>query len=185
MNIDITTPGLSPVSLDSLKTFLRMNLTSTAEDELLTEWLETATELLSEATGYVPTATGFTLTLTEWPTDGVFCVPRRPITSLTGITYRDSDSNEIDMSDAYVQLSSGRVQLRHAKPEGDMDKITVEFTAGDVTTCPAKFLTVVKLLASHYYSNREAYTDTFLTELPLGFEFVTRQLRGSLGVGGK
>lgn len=178
MRIDTTTPGTPPVTLDNLKLHLTMN--DTAADDLLTEWLATAVEMLVDATGFVPTVTGFTATLTEWPDDNTFTIPRRPLGTVTAVTFTDTDGNDADL-EFTVQYATGKITITSDRPSATLDKITVDFSAGD--TCPARFKTVTKLLSAHLYANREAYTTDDLKEVPVGLCYVVQQLRGSLGVG--
>ncbi|HEX4608854.1 MAG TPA: hypothetical protein VH092_11675 [Urbifossiella sp.] len=123
---------------------------------------------------------------------GRIVLGRGGLTAIAGV-YRflaDGSTEALTGWVADVQTPPARVQLA-ARPDQVVTAAGVpvspvgyvEYTAGwDASHVPPLVITAIKLLAAHWYSNREAYLEKSLAELPAGWCRVTTKYR--LGLSG-
>jgi uncharacterized phiE125 gp8 family phage protein len=169
----ITPPATEPVTVAELKSHLRLN--DDSEDALLSGFITTARTMFEEATGRAVVSTGFRQHV---PTLAApVYLMKYPVISLNAVKYYDEAGalQTANPSTYYTDTISvpAQVWFDDYPDTSDTKKPVayVEFTAGWATV-PETVKTAIKLLAGHYYHNREAYTDSRLDELPQGFRAV-------------
>ncbi|MEO8082698.1 MAG: head-tail connector protein [Ardenticatenales bacterium] len=189
--IDITTPASgSPVDLDLLKTHLRIN--GDAEDDLLEEYLAAAVATFEADTRRPVLATVFRQYLTDWP--AAIVLGRGGVTAVGGV-YKFLANGSTSAVTGYrtdLRTPPARVIFDIAIPDlvetaGGYTVIPVgyvDFTAGwaNAAAVPPTVAVALKLLAGHFYANREAFHGESLEELPLGWKSVCDRYR--LGLSG-
>jgi uncharacterized phiE125 gp8 family phage protein len=180
----VTPPAAEPVSLNELKTHLRVN--TAAEDALLTGYITAARETFEAMTGRACKPTTFRQHVHQF--NGPVALMKAPVTSIVSVKVYDQDDQLQDVEGyetdllscpAWVWLPDGYPSLSSVK----RPVAQVEFVAGWTTT-PETVKLAIKLLAGHYFKNREAYTATsfVLRDLPMGFRAVCDQFM--LGITG-
>jgi hypothetical protein len=177
--VRLTTPtSPTPLTVAELKAYLRLN--DDGEDDLLALFLDSAKQVVEDQTGYTVLATSFRLDLDSYPADRKATLPRSPVNSVTSVTVEDDDGNATTVTGWRL---AGRMVYLPAL-FGSCRLLSITFSAG--TDTPSKLVKLaVYSLASHYYANREAFTDTTLIELPQGFDVVCDMLRAAIYVGGQ
>jgi uncharacterized phiE125 gp8 family phage protein len=127
-----------------------------------------------------------TLYLDEFPTEDYIELPYYPLRSVpsTGVTYTGSSGNTTTFGSTYwdtdIYNEPGRVVLTYGDewPTDTLSQtnpVQIRFNCGYKSTeVPAKLKLAVRLLAAHYYENREAsialYNSAGMTEIPLGIK---------------
>jgi hypothetical protein len=176
-----------------MHTWLRLN--DTTEDTLLAGLVSAAESLWTNDTaGHVLCSATFKLYLDHWPlqnypygyghvtgfgpTTPIISIPRTPVTAISLVEYLDPTATWqiLDSSTYSVDVNStpARVMLPTSLPTlhpTEAPRVRVTFTAGyaDASHVPADAVLGVKLLASHWYLNREAYLSEDLKDLPAGW----------------
>jgi uncharacterized phiE125 gp8 family phage protein len=147
--------------------------------------------LLSAATVAIEEACGKSLMEQTWelkvsgPVDGVIDLPKTPVISVDAITYLDGAeaSQTLDVDDFALIGDEDRAWLQPKlgiswpNTVCRADAITVTFKSGfeDAASVPANLKQAIKMLAGHYYENREAVRDAErggVIELPMGVEYL-------------
>lgn len=171
----ITPPATEPVTVAELNSHLRLN--DTSEDALLAAFITTARTIFEEATGRAVVTTGFRQHV---PTlNAPVHLMKYPLGTITAVKYYDTNGTlqTANPSTYYTDTVSVPAQVWFDNyPSTSTTKkpaAYVEFTAGWATaTVPETVKLAIKLLAGHFYHNREAYTELNLEELPHGFRAV-------------
>lgn len=189
----ITAPSVPAVSTEDIRAHLRLN--TSAEDTLLADWITAATEKFTHETGYVLTSGTYRLRLDGWPDHGMICIPRHPITSVTSVQYLDTAGSWQTVSSGNYATDLSSVPARivfssgYSLPElheTAVPKVRVQFVAGvsQASALPRLATQAIKLLASHWYTYREAFGTANLTETPAGWKAVVNQFKTGLLDGG-
>lgn len=181
----ITTPA-APLTAAEVRAHLRLN--DTSEDALLDEFIDAAVARFEDETKRPVLTATFRQYLARWPQ--AIVLGRGGVTAVSSISRVISDS-VIELLSGYVvdlNTTPARVTLK-AVPNlvVTADGVTrtpcgyVEFTAGwaNAAAVPRDVRTALKLLAGHFYANREAYRDSAfeMRELPAGFASVCDKYR--------
>jgi len=171
--VEITPPATEPVTVDELKSHLRLN--DDSEDDLLSAFITTARIMFEEATGRAVVSTEYRQHVP------ILAAPvylmKYPVISVDSVKYYDQDGTlqTANSSTYHADTISIPATIRFDSYPTTSSTISpvayVEFTAGWATV-PEPVKLAIKLLAGHYYQNREAYTETDLDELPKGFRAV-------------
>ena len=171
----ITPPAEEPVSLETVKEHLRIDLDT--EDALLELYLATAREKAEGLAWRAFITQTLELILDEWPADGFLKLPRPPLQSVVSVKYLDKDGVEATWTDYQVDARSepGKIYFKSTPstalyPSG---AIAVRFTAGygdAPTDVPQTMSQAMLMLIGHWYENREATTGNNyqVFEVPLG-----------------
>ena len=166
----ITPPTTEPVTVAELKSHLRLN--DDSEDSLLSAFITTARILFEEATGRAVVSTQYRQHV---PTLAApVYLMKYPVLSIDAVKYYDGAGTLQTASTFHTDTISVPAQVWFEDyPDTGTKKPAayVEFTAGWATV-PEPVKMAIKLLAGHYYHNREAYTEQDLDELPQGFRAV-------------
>lgn len=122
------------------------------------------------------------LWLDNWPNEDYIELLKPPLSSVTSVTYYDTDDTVATFASANYFVDSvsepGRICLNYGKswPSTTLrpyNGVCVEFVCGyGVTSAsvPAMTKAAMLLLLGHLYENREAGTERALTEIPFGVE---------------
>ncbi|WP_166416362.1 head-tail connector protein [Cochlodiniinecator piscidefendens] len=139
------------------------------QDALLEQVLRAAMAAVEARTGKVLIQRGFTWSLTGWRTSGVQALPVAPVQSITAMRLFDRMDAETIVDDGTYSLEKDN-QRPKVRATGTMlpripvgGQAEVEFEAGfgpNWTDVPADLGMAVLLLATHYYENRSATSDT-------------------------
>jgi uncharacterized phiE125 gp8 family phage protein len=190
----ITAPATLPVSTSDLHNFMRLN--DTTEDALLTAWLTAAVDLYQSDSREILISTGYRLNLDNWPgqqsinfpysisATPMICLPVYPVTAVASVQYLDTTATWQTLSGTTIDLtnSPSRIVLPVSLPQlhpTQLPSVQVNFTAGyaNAAAVPALPALLVKLIASHWYGNREAFGETAMNEVPAGFHAIASQRR--------
>ena len=171
----VTAPQSEPVSLPDMKDHLRV--TGTDEDALITTLIEAAREYCEAYQNRAYITQTWELALDEWPENGIICIPKPPLQSVTSIKYYGTDGTEYiwDQSDYQVDIhrQPGRVAPMYGKTWPlttlrPMNGIIITFVAGhaDAEGVPERVKQAIKVLVGHLYEHREATDLKELKEVP-------------------
>lgn len=173
-------PTIEPMTLGDVKTHLRVDMPD--DDALITNLIQAAREYIEMRTGLSLLTQTWVLQLDRfprvdrielWPQAGLplgcILLPRRPVQSVTGITWTDVNGNvsAVDPTTYTVDLISepARIMLTSIAswPEDAspgiamMAGVQVTFVAGNTATTliPSNLKTAFLLMVGHWYLNRE------------------------------
>lgn len=168
-------PGLYPVTLAEQKAHCRID--SDVDDELLVTYIAAATEYIQERTGQQLLVATKRLYLDSWPVTNYIRIPVVPLRSVESVSYYvDGVSTPISLDDLVVDSNNqpGRViSLSGYWPSSDdrIGGIIVEYIAG-YDTVPFLLKQGIKMLAAHFYENREATAERKLESIPFAVESI-------------
>ena len=179
----ITPPKKLPVSVSELKPHVRAD--SDDDDAVLQFMLSAATAKLDGYDGITGRALMQQTWAQSWPgfCSDVLRLALAPLQSVTSVTYFDSaDAPQTvsaanyrvhtDARGAYVKLKSG---LSWPSTADRDDAVTVTYVCGAATAADVdpKIKQAIRLLAAHFYENREGImAGAQPIEVPLGFDFM-------------
>ena len=126
--------------------------------------------------------TTWTLTLDSWP--GTILLPRNPVSAVganTVVKYYDTAGSQQTLAAAAYTLDTTSIVARlvpaygYSWPstQGRIAALEVAFVAGygaAATAVPDAIRTAIKMLAAHWYENREAVSVGNLKEVPMAVE---------------
>ena len=166
-DLQVVVPRTAPVvTLAEMKLHLRVEDDVTEDDDLIEGMVEAASDYAEMYARRTIITTQYLMTFDDFPAAQWFHLPRSPLISLDSIQYYDTDG--------VLQTLAASTPARIAEapeeswPETQTDRIEavqVTFTAGEAEA--RKTMKVaVKLLAAHWYENREAVTGVTLKDVP-------------------
>src|SRR5690606_14420890 len=138
----------------------------TDEDTLITGLIAAARETVETFAGRALITQTWELVLDDWPDSDTIKLPRPPLQSVTSVTYVDEAgvSHTLSSASYIVDTDSepGRLVLKAGEswPSETLQAangVRVRYAAGygAAAAVPEKFKLAVKLLAVHWYENRE------------------------------
>lgn len=163
-----TAPVSEPVSLSEAKAHLRVPSDVTDEDALISGLITASREYAESYTGRAIRTQTWDLKLDAFPCDEIV-LPFPPVTSVTSISYVDTNGDSQTWSSSYYQTSlpsgpqaaKARIWPAYGQyfpsTRTQMDAVTVRFVAGysTVAAVPESIKAAIKLLVGHWYMNRE------------------------------
>lgn len=173
----ITAPAVEPVTVTEMRAQLR--LASTAEDAVLDGFIKAAREHVERETRRALIRQSWRYYLESWPEGRVVALPLSPVEAVEAVTVYALDGTARPLAPEDYALSRVtaparlRVKIGSGPPLAELLGIEVEFTAGygpAATDVPEVFRQAVRLLAAHWFENREAGTDLVLASLPHGLD---------------
>lgn len=186
-----TAPASRPLTAAELRAHLRLN--DAAEDAQLEEWIDAAADQFEADARRPVLATVYRQHVTRWPAE--LALGRAGVTAVGSVvrTLADGSPETVTGWSADLHTPPARVRLGTVPdPVADAQGRTVspagyvEFTAGwaDAAAVPKGVRAALKLLAAHYYENREAFRNQSfeMRELPLGWAAVVARYK--LGLAG-
>ncbi len=184
----VTPPALEPVSLAEAKLQCRLDDDLTMDDQLIST-------LISAARGYCENETNraFVNTTFDLKMDGFWdCeirLPRAPASSVTSVTYLDTDgvSQTWSASEYSVDINAepGRITRAYGfswpSTRCIENAVTVRYVAGygaAASSVPEDIKAAMKLIIGHLYANRESVVvGTITAVLPLAVESLLNRFR--------
>lgn len=176
----VTAATLRSVSLDEFKSQQRID--GSDEDSYLLDLIASAERYVERRTGRQLLTATFDVRITRW-WNGRLKLPRPPLASVTGVYYYDTAGTEttVTSSDYIVrtpQFEPGTIERAPSAtwPVVEADRlfpIRVRFVAGATSgaNVSAELRHLVRLVASHWYANREGVViGTIATEVPQGID---------------
>lgn len=168
-------PAVEPISLDEFKLHSAIEIAD--DDALCARALKAAREYCEETLGQSFITQTWTYTLDRFPPHHVR-LPRPPLISVSGITYKDTAGVTQTLSSAVYEVDSksrpGRVGLVYNQYWPAIyigqNVVTITYTAGygaDGDSVPERIKLAIAQLASHWLENRETVTDGRFSEVPL------------------
>jgi uncharacterized phiE125 gp8 family phage protein len=185
----VTPPAAEPLIVTVAEAKLQARVDQSAEDALITAYIQAARDSIENATGRGLVAQGWTQTRAAFPPD------REPIAIYKGnlsadptIQYRDSAGTlqTWDPANYVVARPQGPTAQAtliypasvacYPRTADRPDAVIVSFqcgvAAGQVATLPAAYKLAMLLLVSHFYANRAATVAASMAELPMGVRFL-------------
>lgn len=180
----ITEPALEPVKLADLKNDLKVDADLTSDDFLIEAFTKAARRFVESKAGRSLITQTLELTLDTWPATAVIRVPGPPLQTVTSVKYYGTDDGELTLSSGLYFVDSasspGRIVLNHGEgwPATTLrpaNAVIVRFVAGygdDEKDVPDHLTHAIRLLAGHWYENREAVATTGAVpkEIPFGVD---------------
>jgi len=175
-------PKNLPVTLDELKAALRVDFAD--DDAVLTSYLKAAVQHLDGFHGILGRAIinqDWQIAMRGWPYAGIIALPLGDV-SAASLTFYDEDGvSQIVAAQSYelAETVSGawlRLTSDFERPVLDKKRglpIEVTFTAGfgdSGADVPEPIKVAIKMLAGHWYENREAVTGRVLMKTPMAVD---------------
>lgn len=161
----ITGPAVEPVTLADCKTDLRVDHDD--DDALISSLIKGARQEAEELARRALINRTLELSLANWPTDGLICLPFPPLVSVTAITYLSDANVSATMPSAdYIAITDaepGMIMLATGKswPSGTLRSvlpIRVRYVAGygaADTAVPDRYKSLIRGLVAVRYENRD------------------------------
>lgn len=176
-SIVVSEPNTSAV-IPTAEVLSHLRLNDDAESGMVAAWVAAAASLFEAFTGYVLLDSEHRLSLDGWPGPVVY-IARRPVTQIDTVEYLDPEGEWQELAGCTADLDAApaRVVLPTDLPslaERSGPRVRVTFRAGNEVPAyiPPLILAAVKLMAAHFWSAREAYSETELKAVPAGWKAV-------------
>ncbi len=185
---------LRPVSVSNLRAHMQMPETGDAvadaeEDSLIEGFVDAAVFMFQKETGLVLMAETWQVVFNYWDAEG-FALPLSPVNSVDSFVYFDADDVEQTLpTDDYSlmpQSLSPRVLVKSPKViKAKENAVTITVQAGyantesnaQVSKIPGNALLAIKILATHYYNNRELSGAMQQYDVPASYQCIVNMLR--------
>lgn len=175
-------------TLADLKLFLRID--HSEEDVLITSLLNGAVDHFEQSTRRVLQSRSITQRLDSLPDSRVIFLEKGPVTSVTSVTVRTLTGTSTISSSDYITIL-GQTETKPLiafkdtanlpTPDNYPGAVTVTYVA-ETTTIPESVNAAIRLLAAHWYENRQAVGPTGGNEVPLAYQSVaSKYLWGAYG----
>jgi len=152
------------VSVNDVKSFLRLDDVSSEEDILIEALINSATDIVSGITGRTLLTQTYKIYLDKLPTTDLL-LPVAPVISISSITYQDSNNatQTLDSSLYYLDNKALGPTLSRAYnqtfpttyPEKNAVTITLSAGYGSGSSVPETIRHCIKLIVAHFYERRE------------------------------
>ena len=161
--VESTAPTSEPVTAAEQRTHMREDLNDSDNNTYIEGLITMARRYVEARANRSFVATTWALYLDEFP--DVIRLPRSPVSSVTSITY-------VDRTDLFSQPA--RITPVYGSvwpvPREVTNAVIVTFVSA-YTTIPAEAKHAIKLLAAHWYAQREqVVTGTIVAEIPMQAE---------------
>lgn len=189
----LTTPGVEPVTVAQLRQWLNLD-DDIEDDEVLEELIGTAREHAEEQTKRCFVESTYELALDEWTTtrnDTEIRIPIAPVLSVVSINTLQQDGSYVLLDPSFYAVALDDEPPRivfsstwaawptgwwgYSRPRGMVIELRCGYppagSPADAANVPKRIKTAIKLLAAHWYENREAVateTRQVPVELPIG-----------------
>lgn len=176
----ITPPTAEPITLAQAKAHLRVEVSD--DDTLIGALITAAREAAESSTQRALMLQTWELSLPCFPPSDAIRLPKAPLSSLTSISYVDSDGETQTMAEAAYQLDVHSEPARILPAYGTTwpttrehpNSVLVRYQAGyaDADAVPAQIKAWMLLRIGSLYENRESTTGLTMNGLP----FIARML---------
>lgn len=177
-----TEPAAEPVTVREVKEHLRIS--HMADDELLGYYITAARQVVEQRTWRTLVTTTLDYYLQGWPPGDTIVLPRPPLSSVTSVTYTDTDASASTFSSASYHTDTastpGQIVLKYSAswPTATLqtsNPIVIRYVAGygAASAVPQWAKMAIRWLVGHYYENREAVTlapGVVAVNVPLGVD---------------
>lgn len=177
----LTAPAAEPVTTAEGKAHMRVDLTD--DDTLIAALLVAARDWVENYTGRKLVSQQWRWNLDAFPECSEMLLPLAPVVSVDEIAYTAPDST-VTVFDASSYLADvagepGRVVLKDGVSWPAFGSelavaaaVSVKFTVGyaNAAAVPERFKLAIKMLAAHFYENRENTVPMELRQVPLGVQ---------------
>lgn len=186
----VTAPTEEPVSRVEAKAHLRVDIT---DDDAYIDGLIVGARIAAEQIARRSFVTQtFDFSMSEWPSEISFALPRPPLVNVTSITYVDSAGVTQTMSagDYVVDSDSepGRIWLNYGKTwptsalrPGPAIKVRYQAGYGAAVDVPMQYKQAILLMVGHFYENREeivVQSGVAAVQMPMAAESLLTMDRG-------
>lgn len=169
---------------------LHLRVDTADEDTLITSLLAGAIDHFEQSSRRVLTNRTITQKLDAWPGSRIIPLEKGPVVSVTSVTVRtEAGTSTLSASD-YIAITGQtetkpcvaiKDQATLPAPDGYPQAITITYVA-ETTTIPESINAAIRLLAAHWYENRQAVGPTGGNEVPLAYQSVaSKYLWGAYG----
>ena len=168
-------PTQEPITLQDAKDHCKVD--GAEDDALLRSYIVAARSYVETATDRTLPQTTYQLTLDK------FCdeikIPKPPLISVSSITYIDANGTTQTLSASvyFVDTTTpqGRIVLKPGQSWPALGSavypVTITFVAGyTISNVPEAAKHAIRLMVSHFNSNRDAVTEGSMTQLPLAVD---------------
>ena len=182
----VTAPASEPITLTQAKKQLEISTSDTTHDDHITLLIQTAREQWEHDTDSACLTQTWSVNL-EMVRDDEIYLPKRPVQSITSITYYDGDNTQQTLSTSIYGLdaASRAVRLKYLQVWPTMverwDAMTVTYVCGYTSSSlvPAAAKQAMLLLVGHYFENRDMLMSDAMLSLPTYEALVRRFMRSS------
>lgn len=182
----VTAPTSEPITLTQAKKQLEISPSDNAHDDHITLLIQTAREQWEHDTDSACLTQTWSVTLKEVIDDEIY-LPKRPIQSITSITYYDSLNAQQTLSTSVYGLDAAAraVRLKHMQIWPFMldrwDAMTVTYVCGYTSSSlvPAAAKQAMLLLVGKYFENRDMLNNDIIYKDEAYEALVRRFMRSS------
>jgi uncharacterized phiE125 gp8 family phage protein len=173
----VVAPTGEPVTLVEMKSHLRVD--TSADDTYITALITAVRMFIEDLGGITLMPTTWEFALREFPSYAIE-LPRPPVVAVSSVKYTPYGGSEqtVNSANYAVDILSAPARILLTKtgtwPSDELTTVNgvkVRYTAGyaDAASVPDVLKHAIKLLAGHWYENREeVITGTIITSIPLG-----------------
>lgn len=164
--IEVTAPVLEPVTLAQAKEHLRED--GDAQDAVINGMIPAARRLVEARSWRALITQTWDFTFRRFPTGREMYVPMSPVSSITSVTYRDTDNATQTLSSAnyltdfseepaVIRLLEGQTwpDTYFNRPSAVVIRAVVGYGAA-TTDVPENFIQAMNLAIGHWYSHRDS-----------------------------
>lgn len=162
-------PKIEPISLEEVKTHLRLDSGDMSEDIDLAAYLTAAREFCEDFQNRAYITQTWEASFDDWP-DREIKLPKGSLQTVDLVSYKDSSGVTCQVTDFVYSPRGilGRLTPAYGKSWPSftpypLDAVVIEFTCGygdTAASVPGKVIQAIKLLISHWYVNRTPLSET-------------------------
>jgi uncharacterized phiE125 gp8 family phage protein len=185
----VTDPQDEPVSLDEQKNHMRVDTAD--DDDFIEELIVAARKHVEDITGLKLISQQWRILLDDYPNEDYMCLSFWPVISVDEIKTVDKNGTEaVFNSDSYITDTSSmpaRIKLKSSEswpsPTAgikEINAVEIKATFGygdDCLDVPEMLKLAVRMLAAHWYENREATSILDLKPVPLAVNSLLANFR--------
>jgi uncharacterized phiE125 gp8 family phage protein len=190
--IKVSQPTSEPITLAEAQLHLRLDTAGSPpahpDDALVQAFISASRENAESYTGVTIAACDYEAQGT--PDDSKLSLQTHPVTSVSSVTYEDSDgvTQTVDAADYYVDNFS-RPSVLVFKQNAPVEDVTVRFRAGYTDTqspnpypTPAAVKAAILVMLGNLYENRESVSSVQSYERPQSALFLLTPYRINMGL---
>jgi len=185
--VKTTDAAAEPLTAAELKTALKIDVST--DDTLIEAYIKAARQTVEFATRRALINTTYTMTLDSAPTGrGAILLPVAPVSSVTSLKSYATDDTESTVSSSVYRLDASSIPARLVLKDGQswptglrpQNALQVIFVAGygaaSSNITDTGLIQAVRLLATHWYEQREPVADGDMKEVPMAYQSLINPL---------